>query len=96
MFKSEYYKTTIYYRAFEGMNPTIRDTVIFDSSFESSNLDCAIKVKEFEYDLFLRVDSNTRGHTLWYYFSVKNGHMANKVTLNICNISKHHNLYEKV
>lgn len=64
--------------------------------FESANLDCVVKVAQKEYDLFLRVDSNTRGHTLWYYFSIKNGPLKRKVTLNICNIRKHHNLYEKV
>lgn len=36
--------------------------LIFDSNFESGNLDMVIKVKEFEYDLYMRVDTNTRGH----------------------------------
>lgn len=80
------------------MNPTIRkdSELVFDSMFESANLDCVVKVGQKEYDLFLRVDSNTRGHTLWYYFCVRNGPLRRKVTFNICNISKHHNLYEKV
>ena len=37
----------------------------FDSDFESGNLDVAIKRDEFEYDLFMRVDANTRGHLNW-------------------------------
>ena len=64
--------------------------------FESGNLDCAIKINEKQYDLFLRIDSNTRGHTLWYYFSIKNGRLRKKITFNICNIMKMKNLYEKV
>ena len=30
------------------------------------------KVGEYEYDLFMRVDSNTRGHLHWFNFKVKN------------------------
>ena len=57
------------------MNPTIPlgKEYIFRSGFESGNLDCVIKVGSKEFDLFLRIDSNTRGHTAWYYFSVSNG-----------------------
>ena len=48
-----------------------------------------------EYDLFLRVDSNTRGHTQWFYFSVQNGAKTGKVTFNICNLTKPKTLYEQ-
>ena len=44
----------------------------FNSDFESGNIDAAIRISEAEYDLFMRVDSNTKGHTNWYYFEVKN------------------------
>lgn len=30
--------------------------------FESGNLDKAFKIKDREYDLFMRVDTNTKGH----------------------------------
>ena len=40
----------------------------FNSYFESGNLDFVEKVNK-EYNLYLRCDSNTRGHTQWYYFS---------------------------
>jgi len=43
----------------------------------------------------LRIDSNTRGHTSWYYFSIKNGSRLETVTLNICNLSKPSTLYEQ-
>jgi hypothetical protein len=59
------------------MNPKILDSdelynreLIFDSNFESGNLDTVIKKKDLEYDLFMRVDTNTRGHHQWFYFSV--------------------------
>jgi len=45
---------------------------LFDSAFESGNLDMAVRVKRNEYDLFLRCDTNTRGHTAWFYFKVDN------------------------
>ncbi len=32
----------------------------------------AIQVKKNEYDCFIRSDTNTKGHTNWYYFKVKN------------------------
>ena len=44
--------------------------VIFDSCFESGNLDLAIKIKENEYDLYLRVDSNSRGYQNWFNFKI--------------------------
>ncbi len=50
-------------RKFLGMNPGIPNYDLkFDSNFESGNLDMVIKTKESEYDLFMRVDTNTRGH----------------------------------
>lgn len=83
-------------RIFRGMNPTIKagEEVIFDSSFESGNLDAAIKVGEDEYDLFMRVDTNTRGHVQWFNFSVKNVGKK-KVRLNIVNFKKYKTLYSR-
>ena len=46
--------------------------LIFNSEFECGNLDLAIKISDFEYDLFVRIDSNTKGHINWYNFKVKN------------------------
>lgn len=46
-----------------------------------------MKVAPQEYDLFLRIDSNTRGHLSWFYFSIKNGRKE-KVKLTICNLTK--------
>ena len=93
-YRNNEYKTTVYYRAFEGMNPTLgeNDGVKFDASFESGNLDCAIKVNDSEYDLFLRIDSNTRGHTQWFYFTVSNRNRRS-LRLNICNMGREKSLY---
>jgi hypothetical protein len=51
-------------REFTGMNPKIdlQNELIFDSNFESGNLDLVIKTGKNEYDLYMRVDTNTRGH----------------------------------
>lgn len=65
----------------------------FDSSFECGNLDMAIRVKKNEFDLFLRSDTNTRGHTSWYYFKVNNRAVTGEIQLNICNFGKKKNLY---
>ena len=51
--------------AFSGMNPKFPDAandLVFDSAFESGNLDMVIKTKPMNYDLYMRVDTNTRGH----------------------------------
>ncbi|KAL4504058.1 hypothetical protein ABPG72_022688 [Tetrahymena utriculariae] len=68
-------------------------TLIFDSYFESGNLDCVVQVAQNEYDLFMRVDSNTKGHLQWYYFKVKGAQTSQRVKFNICNFSKNKSLY---
>lgn len=35
----------------------------FDSDFESGNLDMAVQQSKNEFDLFLRIDSNSKGHS---------------------------------
>lgn len=51
-----------------------------------------MKVAPHEYDLFMRVDSNTRGHNSWFFFRIKNTR-AESVLLNICNFHKPNSLY---
>ncbi len=67
----------------------------FSSDFESGNLDLAVRVKPNEYDCFIRSDTNTKGHTNWYYFKVYNHKQRGLVQFNICNIVKPKNLYNK-
>jgi len=56
-------------RPFVGMNPKFieENHMVFDGQFESGNLDAVIKITENEYDCFMRVDSNTRGHLQWFF-----------------------------
>lgn len=67
--------------------------ISFDSAFESGNLDMAVRIKKNEYDLFLRCDTNTRGHTAWFYFKVSNKEQLGEIQFNICNFGKRKNLY---
>ncbi len=78
------------------MNPSLNttDDFIFDSFFESGNLDCVIKKNKFEFDLFLRIDSNARGHLQWFFFKVKNQKQVGIITMHLVNICKSKTLYE--
>ena len=49
-------------RAFVGMNPALSGDIKFDSNFESGNLDEVVQISKTEFDLYMRVDTNTRGH----------------------------------
>ncbi len=77
------------------MSPTApADALRFDSFFEGGNLDLVVNQGEYEYDLYMRTDSNNRGHHQWFYFSVRN---AAPVTakFNILNFTKRDSLYEQ-
>ena len=53
-------------RPFIGMKQGVdSECLIFDSIYENGNLDTVVRKSTHEYDLFLRVDSNTKGHTNW-------------------------------
>lgn len=47
-----------------------------------------------EYDLFMRVDTNTKGHFSWFFFKAISN-KPQKVKFNICNFHKSHLLYSK-
>ena len=51
------------YKPYENYDPNSKDDrseeLIFDSDLESGNLDYVGKVSEFEYDLLMRLDSNS-------------------------------------
>lgn len=90
-------------RPFTGMNPVLKNAdpetrekaLVFDSFFESGNLDVVTQAEELEYNLFMRVDTNTRGHHQWFYFSVEHQEYFKdkKVTFNIMNFTKDESLY---
>lgn len=68
-------------------------TLVFESRFESGNLRRATQIFEFEYDLRLNFDLFTRGHTQWFYFSVRNMHQGQTYTFNIVNLLKPDSLF---
>lgn len=70
-------------------------TLVFESRFESGNLRRAIQVYEHEYDLILRPDINTRGHTQWFYFAIRNARRGVRYKLNIINLVKPDSLYQQ-
>ena len=43
---------------------------------------------EYEYDLILKADINTTGHTQWFYFRVQNMQKGIKYKFNIINLLK--------
>lgn len=85
-------------RPFTGMNPSLcRQELVFDSCFEGGNLDCAVRLRAQEYDLLLRVDSNTAGHVLWYSFRVSNAESTPKrVRFNLANLRRNKSAYMRV
>ena len=48
---------------------------------------------EYEYDLILRPDINTRGHTQWYYFRIENMIPGRMYKFNVINLTKPDSLY---
>jgi len=50
-------------------------------------------VYEFEYDLILKPDYNTRGYTQWYYFRIGNTRAGKTYRFNIINMMKPDSLY---
>ena len=62
--------------------------------FESGNLDRVVMVSPTEYDLYMRPDTNNRGHHQWFYFKVTSKKALGPVKFNIINFTKHRSLYE--
>ncbi len=63
-------------------------TLIFESRFESGNLNYAVKVSDTMYILVLQNDCHCLGHTQWYYFRVGNTSRGAEVRFNIVNMVK--------
>ena len=68
-------------------------TLLFESRFECGNLCKAYRVGDNEYDLELSPDIKTRGHTQWFYFSVRNTRKGSPYIINITNFCKRGSLY---
>lgn len=50
---------------------------------------------KYEYDLILKPDINTSGHTQWFYFCVQNTRRGQKYKFNIINLLKSDSLYNQ-
>ncbi len=48
-----------------------------------------------EYNLYLNVDTNTKGHQQWFYFRVKNTQANKRVTFTIRNFTKPFSLHKQ-
>jgi len=66
----------------------------FNSKFESGNLDLVVENSKFEFDLFIRSDTNSSRSHSWFYFSISNRIKGN-ITLNIQNLLKQDSFYAK-
>jgi hypothetical protein len=69
--------------------------LVFESRFESGNLQLANKVSDNEYDLILQNDINSKGHTQWFFFRVNNVRRGLKVKFNMLNMIKSKSLYNE-
>ncbi|KAF4708005.1 hypothetical protein FOZ62_028760, partial [Perkinsus olseni] len=70
-------------------------TLVFESRFESGNLQTAVKVGEMEYDLVLCPDAGTYGNTQWFFFSISNVTKGKSVKLNLVTMGKPSSLFQK-
>ncbi|CAD8051772.1 unnamed protein product [Paramecium sonneborni] len=78
-------------RPFVGM---IKSGLKFDSNFESGNLDRVDYISNCEYNLYMRIDTNSLGHSNWFYFKITQNEQT-KIKFNICNFTKPQSLYTK-
>ena len=82
----------------------------FDSTIESGNLERVEAYPLFKgffdmkrgtvgrsqkYDLFCKVDTNTKGHQQWFYFKVKKMRTDVKYHFSICNFTKPFSLFKQ-
>ncbi|CAD8048986.1 unnamed protein product [Paramecium sonneborni] len=84
-------QTPIINRPFVGM---IKSGLKFDSNFESGNLDRVDYISNDEYNLYMRIDTNSIGHSNWFYFKITQNEQR-KIKFNICNFTKPQSLYTK-
>ena len=70
-------------------------TLVFDSLFESGNLYQAHQTGQYSYDLVMKNDFNTNGHTQWYYFSFSNVRKGVTYSFRLVNFYKRSSMYNK-
>ena len=85
-------------------NFDIEDTLIFESKFESGNLQIAYLTERKDeegsitdidkYQLFLSNDTNTTGYNQWFFFRVSNTKKGKKVNFSIMNLLRKRSKYQ--
>ena len=60
----------------------------FDQNFECGNIDSVYLHNTEEYNILMKVDTNTRGNTYWFYFKVSNFRIGQRYTFNIYNFTR--------
>jgi len=84
---NRYYETLKqYYKLKEPIDQD--NTLVFESRFESANLRKAVKISDYEYDLYLKNDYSTNGFTQWYFFRMQNTRKDKVYRFNIVNLMK--------
>ena len=68
-------------------------TLVFESRFESGNLELVSRVSDTEYNLLLQNDINSKGHTQWYFYKVQNTRPGVRYKFNIVNMVKPDSLF---
>lgn len=68
-------------------------TLVFESRFESGNLELVARVSDTEYNLLLQNDINSKGHTQWFFFKVVNMRTGVRYKFNIVNFVKPDSLF---
>ncbi len=63
-------------------------TLVFESRFESGNLQQAVQAGDWEYRLTLRPDLRTVRHTQWFYFRIANTRAGRTYVFEITNLMK--------
>ncbi|XP_030621197.1 cytosolic carboxypeptidase 2 [Chanos chanos] len=67
--------------------------LVFESRFESGNLQKAVQVGLYDYELTLRCDLYTNKHTQWFYFQVRRMKSGVTYRFTIANLMKASSLY---
>ncbi|XP_068595948.1 cytosolic carboxypeptidase 2-like [Brachionichthys hirsutus] len=70
-------------------------TLEFESRFESGNLQKAVQVGIYDYELTLQTDMYTKKHTQWFYFRVRNTKAGVTFRFTIINLMKSSSLYSQ-
>ncbi|XP_075993643.1 cytosolic carboxypeptidase 2 [Genypterus blacodes] len=70
-------------------------TLEFESRFESGNLQKAVQVGAFDYELTLSTDMYTSKYTQWFYFRVRKMKAGTTYRFTIVNLMKSSSLYSK-